>query len=147
MNCCVQGDVLAVSCNVGKQNFAHALMTSMVRICENDSYLALLIGLLRGQSQNFWSGPRTLHSIHELPQPLNKEDQRFLQLLTELLVPGAEILLHMGQTDDQALMSPDGDSADGGAATAAAHDSTESLRLAQDSTGSLRLLLRTVLRV
>ena len=59
MNCWVQGDVLAVSCNVGKQNFAHALMISMVRICENDSYLALLIGLLRGQSQNFWSGPRT----------------------------------------------------------------------------------------
>ena len=35
-------------------------MTYMVRTYENDSYLALLIGLLRGQSQNFWSGPRSL---------------------------------------------------------------------------------------
>ena len=58
MTCCVQGDVLAVSCNVEKQNFVHAFMRSVVRIYENDSYLALLIGLLRGQSQNFWSGPR-----------------------------------------------------------------------------------------
>ena len=63
MTCCVQGDVLAVSCNVEKQNFAHAFMTSVVRICENDSYLALSIGLLRGQSQNFWSGPRTLTTV------------------------------------------------------------------------------------
>ena len=57
VTCGVHVDTLAVSCNVDEQNWTRAFMTTVVRIYENDSYLALLIGLLRGQSQNFWSGP------------------------------------------------------------------------------------------
>ena len=61
--CHVQGDAVAVFCNVEKQNYASTFITTVVRTCENNKYLALFIWILRGQSQNFWSGRRMLNVI------------------------------------------------------------------------------------
>ncbi|KAF0311144.1 F-box/WD repeat-containing protein 7 [Amphibalanus amphitrite] len=62
--CHVQGDAVAVYCNVEKQNYASTFTTTVVRTCENNKYLALFIWILRGQSQNFWSGRRMLVAMH-----------------------------------------------------------------------------------